>query len=238
MEVLRDHAAYIAFHIRYGSWNKKKKMPGSPKQLVKLQPFFFLPLIGLWVNPGAFLFANTWILAWYAATLVLFLAWVWGDSDRYLAYSTVPTAILSAVSLNVGISMLFMIPPLLVSSVMIFRNTQVFYRLEPHPDFTKFDTSEDAVFLVMPSSLTYVSARYLKGRILVGGGNAVAVKFDLETLPNMMRTTPNKLLDDYPITHCLLGPKNLDFIKPVEDRFEFVMKTNGFVLYKRKQSHS
>ena len=235
LNVLADHIAFITFHLRYGSWNRKRKLPGSPKQLVKLNPYFFLPLLGFWISPQMFLSGSILMLAWYASVLVIFFVWFWGDSERYLMYSAVPTSILVAITLNVGANPLFLIPPLFGSGAMILRNSRVFFKRDVLPDYTKIEVTQDAVTLVKPSSLTYVSARNMKGRILCGGGNATALKFELEILPKIMSTNPHVLLKDYHLTYALLGPKNRDYIEPIEDNFEFAIKTNGYTLYKRKQ---
>jgi hypothetical protein len=234
MKILKDHAAYIGFHLRYGSWDRGKKMPGSPKQLVKFQPYFYLPLIGLWLYPQALLGATSLILAWYAFMLVIFFVWLWGDSHRYLAYSAIPTAILSALAMHAGMNALLIIPALVISAAVISRNILAFYRQPALPDFARIDLPKDSVTLVMPSSIIYVSSLHLNGRLLYGGGNADAVIFDLQTLPKIMSTAPEKLLEEYPITHVLLGPKNQDFIKPIGNSFEQVLETNGYILFKRK----
>ena len=49
-----------------------------------------------------------------------------------------------------------------------------------------------------------------------------------------MPTAPKKLLEEYSITHVLWGPKRQDFVKPIENSFEQVLETNGYVLFKRK----
>lgn len=237
VKVLRDHAAIIAFHLRYGSWNRRRKLPGSPIQLAKLQPYFFLPLLGLWISPTAFLSGNSLLFAWYASVLVIFFAWLWGDSERYLAYAAVPTSILAALALSTGISPLFLIPPLIVSGVLIFRNSRFFFKRDALPDFTKIGVPQESVTIVAPSSLTYVSARNIKGRILCGGGNATSLKFELETLPEIMSTEPRILLNEYHVTHALLGPKAHDYIKPIEDSFDPIVETNGYILYEVRQSH-
>lgn len=165
---------------------------------------------------------------------MIFFCWLCGDSHRYLAYSAIPTAILSALAMHAGMNSLLIIPVLVISAGVISRNILAFCRQPALPDFARIDLPKDSVTLVMPSSIIYVSALHLNGRILCGGGNADAVIFDLQTLPKIMSTTPEKLLEEYPITHVLLGPKNQNFIKPIENSFERVLETNGYVLFKRK----
>jgi len=133
-----------------------------------------------------------------------------------------------------GVNPLVIIPALIVSVLVIGKNIWTSFWRPILPDFTKIDIPTDSVTLVMPSSITYVSARYLNGRILCGGGNAEALVFELETLPKIMSTAPNELLEEYHVTHVLLGPKHQDFIKPIEDRFERILETNGYVLFKLK----
>ena len=74
-------------------------------------------------------------------------------------------------------------------------------------------------------------------RILIlaaGGGNAEALVFELEALPKIMSTNSDKLLQEYRISHVPMGPKHQDFIKPIEDRFETILETNGYVFFKLK----
>jgi len=234
VRILRDHAGYIGFHLKYGSWDKGKKRPSNPKWLAKLQPYFYIPLIGLIFYSQVFLGEVSLIFVWYSSILVLFFVWLWGDGYRYLAYSAVPTAILSAYAMYTVENALLVLPALMVSVALIGKNMWTSNRRLALPDFTKIDVSEDSVTLVVPSSLAYTSARHLRGKILCGGGNAEALVFELETLPRIMSSAPEKLLQDYPITHVVLGPKHQDFIKPLENRFEQTLETNGFILFKRK----
>jgi len=236
VRILRDHAGYIGFHLKYGSWDKGKKRPGNPKWLVKLQPYFYIPLIGLIFYSQIFLGEVLMISVWYSSTLALFFIWLWGDGYRYLAYSAVPAAILTAYAIFTSESVLLAVPALIASAVFIGKNMQTYRRRLVLPDFTRIDVSEDSVTLVVPSSLAYVSARHLKGKILCGGGNAEALVFELETLPKIMSTAPEKLLQEYPITHIFLGPKHQDFIKPFENGFERTVETNGYVLFRRKST--
>ena len=235
LDILRDHIGIIRFHMKYGSWNRRRKLPGSPVQLVKMQPYFFLPLLGLLLNPEAFLSGSIFMLAWYASVLIVFFAWVWGDADRYLSYSAMPVAFLSAIALSIGTNLVFLVPPIIVSSALIYRNSQVFYKRENLPDFSKIETTEESVTLVVPSSLTYISALNMKGRILCGGSNATGLRFELETFPKLMSTNPDRFLAEYPVSHLLLGPKHHDFVKPIEANFEPVQATNGYILFKRKK---
>jgi hypothetical protein len=232
--ILKDHAGYVGFHLKYGSWNKGKKEPGSPLTLAKFQPYFYIPIIGLLFYPHMFVGLTLEILAWYASILVLFFVWLWGDNYRYLTYSAVPAAILSMYATYIGMNPLAIIPALIVSALVIGKNILTSNRQPILPDFIKIDVPEESVILVLPSSVIYVSARHLKGRVLFGGGNAEALVFELETLPKIMSTNPNELLEKYPLTHILLGPERQDFIKPIEKNFEKVLETNGYVLFKRK----
>jgi len=232
---LRDHVGYLGFHLKHGSWDKGKKRPGNPEWLVKLQPYFYIPIIGLLIYPQTFLSEVSPIFFWYLSTLVLFLTWLWGDGYRYLAYSAVPTAILSADGMSRFENALIMLPALVVSVGFIGKSILTSHRRTTLPDLTEIDIPSDSVTLVLPSSVGYVSARFLNGRILWGGGNAKALEFELRTLPEIMSTNPSGLLQEYPITHILLGPNHQDFIRPIEDKFERMLETNGYVLFKLKR---
>jgi hypothetical protein len=133
-----------------------------------------------------------------------------------------------------GVNVLVIIPALVVSVAVIGKNILTSYKPPVLPDFTKINIPKDSLTLTMPYSLNYVSARYLNGRILCAGANAESLVFELETLPRIMSTAPDKLLEEYSITHVLLGPTHRDFLKPIEDRFERILETNGHVLFKRK----
>ena len=228
---LRDHVAYLKFHFKHGSWDRGRKSPDPPMKLLKFQPFFYIPIFGLLFQSQVLLQA-TLILAWYIAILAIFFIWLWGDGYRYLTYSVLPTSLLSAQAMHAGLNTLVIVPALAVSVLVIGKNLSVGSPV--WPDFSKIHVPTDSVTLVMPSSCGYISARNLNGRVLWGGANAESLMFELDTLPKIMPTAPNDLIEKYHVTHILLGPKNLDFIKPIEDRFEKIVETNGYVLFKRK----
>jgi hypothetical protein len=232
-KVLKDHAGYVGFHLKYGSWDKGKKELGSLLTMAKFQPYSYIPIIGLLLYPYTFAGLTLEILAWYISILVIFFVWLWGDNYRYLTYSAVPTSVLSTCAIYIGISPLVIIPALVVSALVIKKNILTSNRQLILPDFSKIDVNDDSIILVLPSSIIYVSARNLKGRILFGGGNAEALVFELDILPKIMSTNPNILFEKYAITHMLLGPKHQDFIKPIEKKFKKVLETNGYVLFKR-----
>jgi hypothetical protein len=194
-------------------------------------PFFYIPIFGLLFYSQVLLQAPL-ILAWYIAILAIFFVWLWGDGYRYLTYSVLPTSLLSAQAIHAGVNALLIVPALVVSALVIRKNLSV--RSPVWPDFSKIHVPADSVTLVMPSSCGYISARNLKGKVLWGGGNRESLIFELETLPRIMSTVPNNLIEKYHVTHILLGPEHLDFIKPIQDKFEKIVETNGYVLFKRK----
>lgn len=235
VRTLRDHVRTLGFFLRYGRGEKRRKKLRDPKWLVKLQPFFYIPFFGLLSYPQLLLVETSLFLAWFVSVLLVFFIWWLGDDYRYLAFSAVPTAVLSSYAIYIGVNFFVLIPSLAVSFAVIGKNLWTFHRKKPVlPDFTKIDLPSDSITLVMPSWISYVSARNLNGKLLCGGGNAEALRFELETMPEMMSTSPEKLVQEYHVTHVLLGPQQRDFIKPIEDRFEQVLKTNGYVLFKRK----
>jgi hypothetical protein len=234
LRILEDHVRYIRFHVKHGSWDKGKKQPGNPKWLAKLQPYFYIPLIGLFLYSVNLLADVSLILVWYISLLVVFFFWLWGDGYRYLAYSALPTAVLSAFVMYTGGNTWLIIPGLIVAAGVIGKRIAVSQRHTVLPDFSKINIPQDSVTLTVPSSIAYVSARHLNGKIVCGGGNAEALVFELDTLPKLMSTAPDKLLRIYPITHVLLGPKQRDFINPIENEFEYTLETNHYLLYRRK----
>jgi hypothetical protein len=228
---LKDHVGYLKYHFKHGSWDHGTKKPDSLKRLFMFLPFFYIPIFGLLFHSQVLLQAPL-ILAWYIAILAIFFVWLWGDGYRYLTYSAIPTSLLSAQAIHAGVNALLIVPALLVSALVIRKNLSV--RPPVWPDFSKIHVPTDSVTLVMPSSCGYISARNLKGKVLWGGGNRESLIFELETLPRIMSTVPNNLIEKYHVTHILLGPEHLDFIKPIQDKFEKIVETNGYVLFKRK----
>ena len=234
--ILRDHVGILRFYVKYSWRHKRRQKLKSPTNLVKLQPYFYLPLIGLLLYPQMFLGEAVLFLAWSISVIALFLFWLLGDDYRFLAYSSVPIAILSAKAIYAGVNVLLIIPALVVSALFIAKSIRHSLKPPVLPDFSKINLPADAVTVVMPTSITSAAARFLNGKLLFGGGNVEATVFELETLPKIMSVSPRKLIDEYCVTHFLLGPKNQDFIKPFQDRLERVLETNGFVLFKLKDS--
>ncbi len=234
MTTLKDHALGINFYLKHGSWDKGRKRPDSLKRLIKFQPFFYVPIVGLLLYPQVFVGETFPVLVWSMAVFIIYCVWLWGDGYRYFVYSAVPTAVLSIHLTYTLMNPLLIVPALFISVLVISRSILNFYRKPVLPDFTKIDIPNDAVTLVVPSSITYISARYLNGKILIGGGgNIEGLKFELETLPEMIKNAPDQLIEKYTITHMLIGPKEKDFIKPFTERFERILETNGYTLYKR-----
>jgi len=227
---LKDHVGYLKYHFKHGSWNHGTKRPDSPKRLFMFLPFFYIPIFGLLLDSQIF-YQTSLILAWYMAVLAIFCLWLWGDGYRYLAYAALPTSILSVQALCADVNALWIIPAIAVSALVICKNLR---SQQVWPDFSKLKVSPDSIILVMPSYAGYIAARNLNCKVLWGGGNQESLKFELETLPKIMSDSPSDLIEKYHVTHILLGPKHLGFIKPIEDRFEKIVETNGYVLFKRK----
>jgi hypothetical protein len=231
LEMLRDHIRVISLHMKHGSWNRRKKTFGSPKHLIKFQPFFILPVIGLLFFPQVILDRLFIYVVWYVSVLIIFFVWYWGDNHRYLSYSAVPTSILSAYALYAGMNPLLVIPCLIVSALVIRANILDSRRPLVLPDFAKLNLPDNAITLIYPTAISYLIARHLNGRFVYIGGSAAALKFEIETLPKIMLDNPEWLLDEYHVTHVLVGPSNHDFMSAFKSKFEKVVETNGYILF-------
>ena len=229
---LKDHVGYLKYHFKHGSWDHGTKKPDSPKRLFMFLPFFYIPIFGLLLSSQIFV-QTSLILAWYMVILAIFFLWLWGDGYRYLAYAALPTSILSVQALCAGVNALWIIPALAASALVIYKNLHTQSR-QVWPDFSKIKVSSDSNILVMPSYAGYIVARNLNCKVLWGGGNQESLKFELETLPKIMSDSSSDLIEKFHVTHLLLGPKNLGFIKPIEGSFERTVETNGYVLFSRK----
>jgi hypothetical protein len=171
LSVLREHLAYLQFHLKYGSLSAGTKAFPNPIVFFKSNPFLLALLLAV---PQVILFRHSLLLfVMVAATVVFAGVWRFGDAHRFLTVSSCATAIVVAASANTEwfaalCSILF--------AYCIWRQIGVIRRLAP-PFLTNQNLlhafrglkaeSQDRL-LCLPLSYSY-SGAYFTGKTLIAG---------------------------------------------------------------------
>ncbi|MCX7698317.1 MAG: hypothetical protein N2114_02485 [Candidatus Goldbacteria bacterium] len=230
--ILKDHIGILKFHFKYGSWKDNKKSFGKPLEIVKFEPYCFIPLIGAIFNLNWIIDLN-YFFAWYFGLLALFFLWRWGDNYRYLSFISIPTSIISAQFLSNNI-FFFIFPPLFISILLIIKNIINFIKCPSYSYLSKIVFPEDSKILVFPTKLVYETAYYSRQKIICGGGNKDSLKFEYEELIPIVKKDICLFLSKYNITHIFIEKSQIEIIKKIPNNFYCKSEINNYILYEKK----
>jgi hypothetical protein len=172
---------------------------------------------------------------WYCALLAIFFLWLWGDNYRYLAFVSLPTSILSAQLLLTLIPTLFIVPPLAISSLVIYRNTMNFIEYPNYSDLGEIKFPENSKILVFPTRLVYATAYYSNQKTICGA-LARALTFELEELTPIVKRDISLFLSKYDVTHVFIDKTQSEIIKNIPKDFHKKAEIMDHVLYEKTAS--
>jgi hypothetical protein len=174
-----------------------------------------------------------YVIAWYCILLAIFFVWRWGDNYRYLAFISLPTSVLSAQILLNLIPIILIVPPSIVSVLVIYKNIRSFIAYPEYSDLSKIKLPENATILVFPTSLLYAVAYYSGQKTLCGGANKDALVFELTELMPTVKRDIASFLDKYNITHLIIDKAQKEVMRKIPKKFHKIAEIKNHILYER-----
>jgi hypothetical protein len=171
LSVLREHLAYLQFHIKYGSLTTGTKAFPNPIVFFKSNPFLLALLLAV---PQVILFRNLLLLLVIVVATVVFAGvWRFGDAHRFLTVSSCATAIVVAASANTE---WFAVLCSVLFAYCIWRQIGVVRKLAPPflasenllQAFRVLKAESHERLLCLPLSYSYAGA-YFTGKTLIAG---------------------------------------------------------------------
>ncbi len=227
LKALRDHLRFIRFHLKYGEMGLGRKRPRNPLDLARLNPFAAIPFLGLLAHPGLL---GDPLLWWLAAALALFLAWIWGDGHRYLAFASFPASILAA-RLLFSQSL-----PILIAAPLAFALSarKIYWIARSFADWPSYSPLRALGIprssrAFAPDALNYALPYYAGCKALCGYGSE-ALYFWRGRLYPLTKDRLRSVSDEYGLTHVLIPKGEAD---EVPEGFILRAEVLGHLLFER-----
>jgi hypothetical protein len=171
LSVLREHLAYLQFHIKYGSLRTGRKAIPNPIVFLKSNPFLLalLPIL-----PQVILIRNSLLLSVFVVATVVFAGvWRFGDSHRFLTVSSWASAVVVAAFANIE---WFAVLCFVLIAYCIWRQVGLVRKLAPPflvnenllQAFRVLNSEMHDRLLCFPLSYSY-SGAYFTGKTLLAG---------------------------------------------------------------------
>jgi len=175
-KIFREHLRYLNFHIRFGSLSGQKLFP-SPIMLLKSNPFLLLLPLATIIATHRGDYVDVLLASWAISTAALAALWRFGDADRFLAFGSSATAVMTAMMWNSTVATTLYIPILCYG---LWRQVGILRRLTPPFLITQdllscfhfLRNEHPAKLLCLPLSYSY-SAAYFAGQTVVAGDASV-----------------------------------------------------------------